>query len=358
MHLMKWGLKTHSRKPIACVVALIMLFSMLGLGNPGAVLAKTDTSTSAESLVVNIVDNGEIIPVHDYTIAEMEALSVSNAVYYSSIDSMPAPNVAIARGVLFSDLVADINAKYNANVTIGADTLKSIKLYATDDWSSIYTYDYLFGATRYYYPRLVETWDSDNQVVGPGAADNPVAVEPMFALSSCQERFLTDLSHPLLGPTDEGSTTFRFCFGQTENDITNNTVTNNKFGRWVNRIDIVLPDGPAITPKYEVTPAEDAVYTIGASPDGIKTMTVNSGQNGLKYFAVSVAPLQSHEGSEAVVFAHWRNEIELECNATVADFDLTQNAKAGFNVQPGDVIKVYLLDCLSNAIDSEPILLQ
>ena len=359
MQLLKWGLKPHSRKLIACMVALIMLFSMLGMGNPGTAQAKNDSSVPAENLIVNINNNGEIIPVHTYTIEEMQALSVSEAVYYSSIDSMPAPNITIAKGVALNTLVADINAKYSANITIGADTLKSIKLYGTDGWFSNYTYDYLFGANRYYYPRLVETWDKDKNVVGPGGSDNPVAVEPIFAVYSYQERFLTNLNHAMVGPSDEGSATFRFCFGQTADEISKNTVTNNKFGRWVNKIEITLNDGQeAPAPKYTVTPAENAIYTIGETSYGIKTMTVNAGQNGLKYFVVSVASLLSHEGREAVVFAHWRNGIELERNATVADFDVVNNAEVGFNVQAGDLIKVYVLDCLSNAIDSNPIILQ
>ncbi|MEN6390020.1 MAG: hemoblobin-interacting domain-containing protein [Syntrophomonas sp.] len=244
MHLMKWGLKPRSRNYIACLLALIMSLSLIGLGNPGTVMAKTTDSPPAESLVVNINDNGEIIPIHTYTMAEMQALSGSVA-YYSSIDSMPAPVITIAQGVTLNNLVADINSKYNANVTIGSSTLNSIRLHSTDSWSTEFTYDYLFGATRSYYPKLVETWDGTNNKTGAGCSDNPSLVDPMFAVSSYQARNLTNLdSTQMVGPTDTDSVTFRFCFGQTADDITNSTITTGRFGKWVNRMDINLPDGP------------------------------------------------------------------------------------------------------------------
>ncbi|MDD4170863.1 MAG: DUF1533 domain-containing protein [Syntrophomonas sp.] len=541
MQLLKRGLKPLGIGVVACLVALIMLFSMLVLTNPGSALAKTDTSPAATEFVVNINDNGEIIPVHTYTIDEMIALTSDEVVYYSSIDAMPAPNITIAKGVTFSALVDDINAKYDANVTIGADTLKGFRLYATDSWQKNYTYDYIFGATRYHYPRLVETWDNENCVVGEGCTGNPVEVEPIFATYSYQERWLTNLDpNQMVGPADEGSTTFRFCFGQTENEITNNVITNFNFGRWVNRLDIILPAGPAaplltpdstdntvgnaaeitftddqtwreaisivrvdgidltqdeytteagkitinssvfteakdysiyvkasnykkatvtqtmqagatpelltppaltaestnniignpiditftdneawrnaitevkvgetvlnssqyakeagkitiaagvfteakdytitikatgytdaaITqtvlleapqPVYTVTPVEDTVYTIGETPDGIKTLTVNPGQTGLKYFAVSITPIISHEGFETAVFTHTRNNAQLQLNALVAEFDVANTAKAGFNVQPGDVIKVYIVDRLTNEKNANPVVLQ
>ncbi len=40
------------------------------------------------------------------------------------------------------------------------------------------------------------------------------------------------------------------------------------------------------------------------------------------------------------------------------DIAAIANAGAGFNVEPGDVIKVYIVDALSNSPDSNPVLLQ
>jgi len=109
---------------------------------------------------------------------------------------------------------------------------------------------------------------------------------------------------------------------------------------------------------YAISPLADAVYQIGVTPDGIATMTVAAGVSGMKYFGVKVAPVMEHEGLEAVVFGHFRSGSQLGLNVTKADFDRVEGAQAGFNVQPGDVIKVYIVDDLTNAVDRNPTLLQ
>ncbi|MDH7574116.1 MAG: DUF1533 domain-containing protein, partial [Clostridia bacterium] len=108
-------------------------------------------------------------------------------------------------------------------------------------------------------------------------------------------------------------------------------------------------EAPAGRAVYVAAPLEDAAYQIGATADGIKTMTVKPGVSGLKYFAVRVTPQTPHEGREAVVFVHTRSGVQASLNATKADFDLVAEAQAGFNVQPGDVVKVYIVDDLTNA---------
>jgi len=109
---------------------------------------------------------------------------------------------------------------------------------------------------------------------------------------------------------------------------------------------------------YTITPIEDTAYQIGATPDAINTMTVVPGVSGMKYFGVQVAPVIAHEGKEAVVFAHMRNGVQLSLSVTKADFDTVGIAKAGFHVQPGDVVKVYMVDQLTDAIDCNPMILQ
>ncbi|MGR6836663.1 RCC1 domain-containing protein [Syntrophomonas erecta] len=109
------------------------------------------------------------------------------------------------------------------------------------------------------------------------------------------------------------------------------------------------------TPQYKITPEPDAIYEIGVTEDGIKTMTVNADQIGFKYFTVSIEPVIANEGTETVVFTHRRNDTQLELNAVVADFDVADTAKAGFNVQTGDVIRAYIVDRLTNETACNPI---
>jgi PKD repeat protein/DMSO/TMAO reductase YedYZ molybdopterin-dependent catalytic subunit len=110
--------------------------------------------------------------------------------------------------------------------------------------------------------------------------------------------------------------------------------------------------------KYNIVPEADAAYTIGETQDGIKTMTVKSGVTGFKYFTVNITPVTAHSGNETVVFAHFRNGSQLALNATRADFDVVGTAQAGFNTKSGDVIKAYIVDNLTNAIDFNPTILQ
>ena len=109
---------------------------------------------------------------------------------------------------------------------------------------------------------------------------------------------------------------------------------------------------------YTVAPVADPAYTIGATPDGISSMTVNSGISGFKYFTAQISPQVEHSGLETVVFTHLRNGSQLQINSTKADFDVVDTAQAGFNVHAGDVVKVFIVDELTNATDHNPVILQ
>lgn len=112
------------------------------------------------------------------------------------------------------------------------------------------------------------------------------------------------------------------------------------------------------TAIYTVVPRTDDAYTIGATSDGIKTMTVNKGISGLKYFKVNISPVKAHDGLETVVFAHLRDGVQLELNAIKADFDIVDTTSAGFGVQGGDVVKVYIMDELTNDLNHNSTIFQ
>ncbi len=115
---------------------------------------------------------------------------------------------------------------------------------------------------------------------------------------------------------------------------------------------------PSDSPKYTILPVEDGLaYEVGET-GGIKTMTVKTGVSGLKYFGAHLTPVTAHAGKEAVVFIHLRGGVQLSLNVTKADFDLVGEAQSGFNVQAGDVVKVFIVDELTNDVDHNPTLLQ
>jgi hypothetical protein len=99
---------------------------------------------------------------------------------------------------------------------------------------------------------------------------------------------------------------------------------------------------------YTVTPQSSSAYTIGSTIEGINTMTIKNGVTGLEYFRVNISPVISHDGLETIVFIHIRDNIQIEWNATRADFDLVEQASAGFNVRAGDVIQAYVVDNITN----------
>lgn len=111
-------------------------------------------------------------------------------------------------------------------------------------------------------------------------------------------------------------------------------------------------------PLYNIAPVEDDVYIIGETGDGIRTMTAKPDQTGFKYFTVAIEPIEPHEGTETLIFTHIREGVQSQLNALEADFDEVSAAKAGFNIEPGDIIKVYIVDELTNDSNRNPIMLQ
>lgn len=112
-------------------------------------------------------------------------------------------------------------------------------------------------------------------------------------------------------------------------------------------------------PHYQVTADEaDMDYIPGLTPEGIYTMTVKTGISGFKYLRVVITCQAAHDGEETVVFSHLRNGRQLQVNSTRADFDQVDTAQAGFNVETGDVIKIYVVDELTNADNHNPVILQ
>ncbi len=110
--------------------------------------------------------------------------------------------------------------------------------------------------------------------------------------------------------------------------------------------------------KYLVIPVtDDTNYTTSFTNDDIPMMTVKSGISGLKYFSVNICPVTGHSGDETAVFVHMRGELQVGFSAVRADFDEMHSAQAAFNIQEGDIIKVFLFDNLNNNNDSNPVLL-
>jgi len=110
--------------------------------------------------------------------------------------------------------------------------------------------------------------------------------------------------------------------------------------------------------KYTLTPENDAAYTVSYTSQGTAVLTMNSAASGFRFFTVKVTPVITNEGEEVIVFTLTRDGVQIRFSFFEADFDLVPSAGGGFNVQSGDIIKIYIADELSNASGSNPVLLQ
>lgn len=91
---------------------------------------------------------------------------------------------------------------------------------------------------------------------------------------------------------------------------------------------------------------------------GFTTLTIKNGVSGFRYINAQINKIVSNEGEETVVFVLMRNDVQIGFSITKADFDIAEIAGSGFNVQANDIIKIYVVDELSNSASTNPVLLQ
>jgi uncharacterized repeat protein (TIGR02543 family) len=207
---------------------------------------------------------GTPAPLHSYTQADLEALATTG--YYTGIDNLPAIVQGKARGVTLSTLINDLKT-YDPGVFFGPGAY--LILYCADNsgipYGSPYTYEYLYGETRYNYPNLTYiSGTSPNRVVN-GSPEGAVTIEPMLDITSYQARSLSgaiQTPEVMNNCIPDTLNSYRFCFGLTENELAQikdslDYTTLSKFARWVNRIDIILPD--TLATNITISPSTQTV---------------------------------------------------------------------------------------------------
>ncbi|MDD3879442.1 MAG: S-layer homology domain-containing protein, partial [Syntrophomonas sp.] len=175
------------------------------------------------------------------------------------IDRMPAPVFTYGRGLDLENFLASQGIDINS--------ISHIRFHATDSIVKKLDRNILLDRTGYYYPKIVECWDSDGvdgeAYVYPDvqrASEGATPVKPMLAITSSQGRFLPVPDRNNL----DGSTCLRLCLGQAspEECITMN------FVRWVYKIEVFgklqSGGGGSIAPRVSLTaPAANASYQAG-----------------------------------------------------------------------------------------------
>lgn len=104
---------------------------------------------------------------------------------------------------------------------------------------------------------------------------------------------------------------------------------------------------------------DNDTYAVASDDYGIKTVTIKPGISGLKYLTAEIYLMaDTHDGNESLIFSHFRAGVQQSMVALVNDFDTANSSgQVGFDVQPGDVIKVYLVDNLTADMTSNPVIL-
>jgi len=182
------------------------------------------------------------------------------------------------------------------------------------------------------------------QINTSDSAAHPVSPDTLSGICNPTNRYL--LTYEINGQAITSDTTpLRvYSTGQVISNVTGITISYPGNGNTAHAL-------------YTLTPTIDAAYQNGATADGINILTIKAGVSGLKYFEVHIPPVSAHAGTEAVVFTHLRDGIQTIIS-TKADYDQVSVAQAGFNVQAGDIVKVYMVDDLTNAVDFNPTILQ
>ncbi len=238
MQLKQIDSKHRTKRLFSCLAMLTMLFSFLWMALPGTASAG---GIPAASLTVKL--NGATVAT--YPISDLENMTqVTQG--YSSIDSMPAPCLTAARGVM----VADILTKTGIDV----NSVQNIKFKSTDGYTLQLTKQYLLDTARYYYPNITPSWDTENNRPDDTVLNGGIQVEPILALVSYYERFGDE---PRFGLMDN-SCSLRLCFGQDPNNIAD--ITSSKFAKYVNEIDV---DGDLPAATAPVLTADTVDNTVG-----------------------------------------------------------------------------------------------
>jgi hypothetical protein len=235
------------KRRLISVLLFSALLSLVCTNLTTNVLAENAPSSTSLEVYVQQGNSGTPEFVHIYSQTEMEALAESDIQYYTGIDSMPSVLQGKGIGVLLSSLINDLKY-YNEGVSFGSGA--QIKTNAPDGYSVTYTYEYLFGETRYCYPNFTDI-DNPN-------TDGAIAIEPMLCIISCQTRNRTTTE--LDSFTMDASESYRFCYGLLPSDVSNLTCNVNKFGKWINQLYIILPaeNGTFTTSQAaEVTPSNN-----------------------------------------------------------------------------------------------------
>ncbi|MDF3003220.1 MAG: hypothetical protein K0Q48_3339, partial [Bacillota bacterium] len=290
--------KTH-KKPWKRFISLLLISILIFSTFPMTVYGKTDTSDSAQRMPVYLCNaDGNNVLTKVYTLEEIEEACEEETVFFSSIDSLNMSVLTAAKGVAISDLMEKIAGDLELNVS----DIDKVTMNMSDGDAAATIYDSSKPQnTGYYFPGLfsydqITPETNMEEIKGEGKTE----VVPMLALSSYQSRFM--YLKTLSGETDldrvkswmetqmDQFATFRYCTGQTMEDLENKTQMTNRYSKWLYKMNITLKNPPVNNvaklsdPTFAVTQSGDGntIYARINNPNTGSNLyySINSGDNG------------------------------------------------------------------------------
>ena len=281
-------------------------------------------------LTIAVKKDGVEIDTVKYDLSEWKGIKQQ---HYSARDSLPSYRLASAEGVFLTALLDDAG--------IDIDSIIGFNFISTDGFGSFMSKSELLDEERYYYPNI----HGDNK------EEDAVEVKPILATRSyVAARGSTEL--PSWDIIDKLNAIRLFVGQKNPNDA-----NYGKFVKWIYKLEVeVEADEPAS--KYELTVEDSDDYEIKETEVGLM-LILRQDVTGFKHFGATVKAVEDKLGQLEVVFTHLKNDLQQSLNSIKADFDAEEiNAKAGFNIEPSDVIKIYMVDELTNETDRNPIILR
>ncbi len=109
------------------------------------------------------------------------------------------------------------------------------------------------------------------------------------------------------------------------------------------------------SPLYELIVKESDDYIKEETESA--TMLILQNVTGFKDFGVTAKAMAGRPDQLEVVFVHLRNGVQQSLNSIRVNSDTDGiDIRAGFNIEPDDVIKIYMVDELTNETDRNPII--
>jgi hypothetical protein len=160
------------KKAVSIILAAAVLFALCAVSS-----AKTTVSARADNVFFYARNaQGKNVLIKVVPLGELDKIShgqpgTDKNYYVASTDNYPTPQYCEARGITVPELldyVKSVTSVKNASSLDfrGADTLRLMATDSYGNYNRSWTYDELYGETRYYFEGLISSWNASWEIAG------------------------------------------------------------------------------------------------------------------------------------------------------------------------------------------------